>query len=441
MKLPRYTTALSVLLMISNAGQAQTTEHKAVRKHRVAVEQSSVAPAVLQAEAALEKNDFALAEKLLQPVLALDPNDYRAWFDLAYVYLATDRKSDAMDAYRKVSALKPALFEANLELGLLLAADSKNVEAAKYLLIATGLKPETKPNDSLYRAWYALGLVLEGADAPAALDAFHHAAELNPKELQPHLHSADLLLAQKNMVEAETEYKTALALDPMSAEVQSGLISILLATGKYSEAESRLRARLQSAPDDTATHLQLARVLFKSGKPEATIPELEAAANNRPDDPALLRQLADLYSDTKKYEQAALLYARLVVTSPSDARLHRDYGSMLYRLKRYPEAEKELVTAIKLDPKLVEAYSDLAFSAHQNKQYAFAIQVLDERAKLTPDLPATYFLRATAYDNLNVHKQAAENYHRFLDTAKGQFPDQEWQARHRLIAIEGSGKK
>jgi len=53
-----------------------------------------------------------------------------------------------------------------------------------------------------------------------------------------------------------------------------------------------------------------------------------------------------------------------------------------------------------------------------------------------PELPIGYFLRATAYDHLRAYKQAAENYHRFLDTVTGNYPDQEWQARHRLIAIE-----
>ena len=64
------------------------------------------------------------------------------------------------------------------------------------------------------------------------------------------------------------------------------------------------------------------------------------------------------------------------------------------------------------------------------------IKALDARAKLLPETPVGYFLRATAYDHLRDYKQAAVNYHRFLEAAKGQFPDQEWQARHRLIAIE-----
>jgi hypothetical protein len=82
------------------------------------------------------------------------------------------------------------------------------------------------------------------------------------------------------------------------------------------------------------------------------------------------------------------------------------------------------------------AYGDLAAAANENKNYGLVIKALDARAKLLPELPIGYFLRATAYDHLHEYKPAAENYHRFLDTATGSFPDQEWQARHRLIAIE-----
>lgn len=92
--------------------------------------------------------------------------------------------------------------------------------------------------------------------------------------------------------------------------------------------------------------------------------------------------------------------------------------------------------AVKLKPDFGAAYGDLAAAANENKNYELTIRALDARAKFLPEIPVGYFLRATAYDHLRAYKQAAENYHRFLDVAGGQFPDQEWQARHRLIAIE-----
>ena len=64
----------------------------------------------------------------------------------------------------------------------------------------------------------------------------------------------------------------------------------------------------------------------------------------------------------------------------------------------------------------------------------------DARAKFLPEVPMSFFMRASAYDHLRDYKNAAANYHRFLEVADGKFPDQEWQARHRLIAIEPKKK-
>src|SRR5256885_7865793 len=62
---------------------------------------------VLEAEAALQKNDYRTAEPLLLKVVAQDPQDYRAWFDLGFVYRATKRPNDAIAAYKKSIAIKP----------------------------------------------------------------------------------------------------------------------------------------------------------------------------------------------------------------------------------------------------------------------------------------------------------------------------------------------
>jgi hypothetical protein len=80
---------------------------------------------------------------------------------------------------------------------------------------------------------------------------------------------------------------------------------------------------------------------------------------------------------------------------------------------------------------------DLAFAASENKNYELTVRALNGRATLTTDMPVVcFFLRASAYDHLRDYKAAAADYHLFLDAAKGKYPDQEWQARHRLIAIE-----
>ena len=118
-----------------------------IRHHRIeeTVPDDSSSPEVDQAETAMQHNDLASAETLLQKAVTAKPNDYRAWFDLGYVYNATQRQPQAIDAYRKAVAAKPDVFESNLNLGLLLAKQGDNAEAAKYLKAATQLKPSANP--------------------------------------------------------------------------------------------------------------------------------------------------------------------------------------------------------------------------------------------------------------------------------------------------------
>jgi tetratricopeptide (TPR) repeat protein len=117
--------------------------------------------------------------------------------------------------------------------------------------------------------------------------------------------------------------------------------------------------------------------------------------------------------------------------------LHRGLGQALLRQKKFPEAQQEFLTAVRLKRDWPDVYVDLAFAASENKNYDLTIRALNGRALLNADLPVIcFFLRASAYDHLRDYKQAAVDYHHFLEVANGKYPDQEWQATHRLIAIE-----
>src|SRR5271167_1876681 len=166
-----------------------------VRHHRVAetVPDDASSPEVDQAETAMQHNDFPAAESLLQKAVAAKPSDYRAWFDLGYVYNAIHRTAEAIDAYRKAVAAKPDVFESYLNLGILLARQGELAEASKFLKAATQLKPTARPEEGLARAWQSLGKVQETIDPQQALVAFAEAAKLSPKDPEPHL-SAGILL-------------------------------------------------------------------------------------------------------------------------------------------------------------------------------------------------------------------------------------------------------
>jgi Flp pilus assembly protein TadD len=433
-------TALVVLAAFALApmvGRAQQESKPTIRHHLVEdPSDDASSPEVAQAEEAMQHDDFAAAEPLLQKAVAAKPNDYRAWFDLGYVYNATGRRAGAIDAYRKSVAAKPDVFESNLNLGLLLAKLGESAEAAKYLKTATQLKPTNHPDTGLTRAWQALGRVEESANPQQALAAYAEAAKLSPKDPQPHLAAAALLRKQNDLDAAGREYETAAELDPTSNDALSGLVDVCLTQKKYSGAEAILRKLLASDPQNSAARMQLARVLTAEGKNDEVAQELQSGLKASPGDPHAALELGTLYVNAGKDAEAEQQFRVAVQKLPQDPEVHFALGSLLLHEKKFLESQQELLIAVRLKPDLAEAYSNLAVVASSNKNYTLALQALDMRAKFLPETPATYFLRAATFDNLKAIPQAVEYYQKFLAVDAGKFPDEEWQARHRLIAID-----
>ena len=419
------------------AAPAQT--HTTIRHHQERVD--SQPPEIVQAEDAIQKNDFTAAEALLKKALDKEPNNYQAWFDLGFVLNRLGRADESIAAYRKSVAAKSDIFESNLNLGLMLIR-ANNSEAEQFLRAATGLKPTAQVEEGQARAWLALAHLLEDKKPADALQAYGKASELTPKDPEPHLSAGLLHERQKEFSDAEAEYKQVLTLDPKSTDPHSteaaiGLTNIYMKSGRLGDAEPLLRRLATERSEDAGIHLQLGRVLAAEGKKDDAIAELQTALKLAPSDADAQRDIADLYASAGKNDLAESAYRTLVTAQPKDPELHRGLGQALLRQKKFPEAQEEFLVALRLKRDWPDVYIDLAFAASENKNYELAIRALNGRTMLNVEMPAIcFFVRASAYDHLRDYKQAAVDYHHFLDVANGKYPDQEWQATHRLIAIE-----
>src|ERR1700757_2313322 len=147
--------ALGGLLATASLLSAQVSSSKTVRHHKVQVEDEAQPPELTQAEAAIEKKDYAAAEPLLKKVVATQPANYQAWFDLGFVYNALDQPTDSISAYRQSVAAKPDVFESNLNLGLMLVKNKKP-GAEEFLKAATTLKPTSRVEQGRASAWLSL---------------------------------------------------------------------------------------------------------------------------------------------------------------------------------------------------------------------------------------------------------------------------------------------
>jgi tetratricopeptide (TPR) repeat protein len=426
------TKAIAVALLASLALPALTQTRPPQKAHPQAAAEDRAADALKDAESLLQKQQYSQAEEKLQALIATQSENPQPWFDLGFAQSHQGKSAEAIASYKKAAQLDPKWFEAQQNLGLALARSGDLPAAAAALKTAVTLKPIVGGQQALAAAWLSLAQVTEESQPQEALAAYQKAAELDPPNADAQLGVARMAERSGNSAAAEQQFlKLAAAGNNDSIE---SLISLYLKQKRFSDAETWLHKYLAANPQNTAAQLQLGKLQTAEGKTQEAITTLEPVYKTSPD-PKVARELAGLYLETKQYPAAADLLRPLIAQSPNDAQLYLDYGSALMHQLKYAEAQAVLLKAVQLKPDLVEAYSDLAYAAEQNKNYELTIRVLDARAKLQPETPATLFLRATAYDNLRMYKPAATNYKLFLAAAGGKFPDQEFQARHRLKAI------
>src|ERR1700761_6574588 len=402
-----------------------------------ATKAAGIAPELAAAEDKIESHDYDAPRPGRVVYLQQPPGDARALFDLGFVEDSTGQQEAAERDYGRAIAADPKQFESHAALGLLYAQTSRADKAVAELQTASQLEPANHDEAAKAQVWRSLAQLQLASDPAAAKQSLLKALQLAPGSDTP----ADLVLtgqiaeANDDPEDAITAYQRALAADPGSAGATSGLAHVLLRQKKAQEAEPLLRAALAKHPEDAGLAAQLATALSAEGNDAEAITTLEKLHQLQPANTAVSGMLADAYLRTGAPDKAASLLAEAVQAAPNDASLLTDYGQSLIYTKEFAAAVPVLERAAAAEPKNEEAWGGLAFAHSQLHQDEQVLKDLAARQKIVADTPETLFLWATSYDNLHQMKQAAEYYDRFLAAAQGKYPNEEWQAKHRLVAL------
>ncbi len=380
-----------------------------------------------QANAALEAHDFERALKLLTPLAAASPKDARLLYDLGSAQDALDQTSAAEQSYRTAIADESTFAEPQVALGLLLARAGRFDDARATFLAATKLSASDAALRA--RAWRAL----------ARLDAKSHPADssaelLEALKLSPETPDDTLLTAQLaqatpgNSADAEAAYRHLLATRPDDPAASAALAHLLLAQKRPTEAEPILVAALDRA----------------QGKTPEAVALMEQLHQAQPQDANVTRLLADLYLDAGADAKAEPLLTRLAAQDPKNTDLAEDRARALIHLKRFPEAQSVLAPLV-AQPALFPTSADLgqmagelAFVCTQNNDPFGALHAINVRATVLPTSVSILFLTAISQDKLHHTKLAQQAYREFLAASNGSNPDEEFEAQHRLVALEHS---
>lgn len=434
--LARPLSILVAVVLFSSLGAAQTT----ARPPRASVppaparnHDARAAAQIAAAERLLERKNYAEAAGRLKEALATDTENAHGWYLLGFSLAAQGDKPSAVQAYTRAVQLRPQHFESTLNLGLLYASLGDS-QAERFLRKALELQPEGPAAPAKAAAVFALARVLDAKSPDEALELYNQAAELAPRP-EYHIYAAALCERRKDFACAVSEYNAALRLDAASKPAIAGLANAYIAAGDTARAEPLVRRLIQADPADSAPRLHLVRLLLAQGKPEDARRELAPALAT----PDAARKAAALFAGSGlDAAQQLAIYQQVLAAHPGLSDVRHDYARLLMRQKRWQEANVALLEIAKAEPQNPAVLSDLAAATFETRNYPGALAVLDRLRTLQPDTPGTLFLRALSLDHLKRPRDAAKAYKEFLAAAGGKFPEQEWQARHRINALTGN---
>jgi tetratricopeptide (TPR) repeat protein len=375
---------------------------------------------------ALDEGKYEAAADAFRKAVAADPADYFAHFNLALAYGFLHRDAEGVAEYRKTLELKPGLYEAQLNGGILLMRLKEPAEALPLLAAAS----EQKPREFL--PLYHLGEAqLQSGAFEQAGDAFRAALELDANSAPAELGLAHALARQGNVAGADPHFRRAVQLDP-------GLRECLLElAGLYEESRqpAPAMALYRQFPENPAAQEHLGNLMLENRQYADAIPRLEAAFSRDPT-PANRAALAAACVFAGQLDRALPLLDQAVEAEPGNYDLRMMYARALRDSKRYPAAAVQFSDAARLKPSEAMTWNELGGMLYMTGQYQSALSAFDRARDLGENSAGNWFLRAIILDKLKQLKPALAAYQRFLALSQGRNPDQEFQARQRSRIIQ-----
>jgi len=375
---------------------------------------------------ALDEGKYEAAAEAFTKAVAADPSDYTAHFNLALAFSLLQQDTQGIAEYRKTLELHPGLYEAQLNLGILLLQQKNPADAKPLLEAAVAQKPaEFRPR--LYLAEAQLGTG-EVAKAEANYQA---AIEANPKSAGAQLGLARALAQQGKLPDAAPHFHRAAELDP---NYRDSLLELAALYEKGRQPAEAIEIYRQFS-ENAAAQERLGELLLESNQYAEAIPRLEEAYAKSPTQ-ANRVGLAEAFLFNRQLEKAIPLLEKAVAEEPSNYDLRMMFARALRDHKQYPAAAQQFQAALKAKPEAGHLWDELGGVLYLADDYQQALAAFDRGRQLGENTAGNAFFRAIILDKLRQLKPALEAYRQFLAMSEGKNPDQEWQARQRVRIIQ-----
>lgn len=345
------------------------------------------------------------AQRNLEKVIKLQPNNLEAWVLLADVYNRQRDFGNAVTAFKKVIELDPNNAAAYLGLGGIQVRMQKPQEAAQNLEKALTLDP------SKNEAKMFLGNAYEDArEWVKAADAYEKYLATNPANAWTIYQRMGMCRKEAGQFDqAAAAFVEALKAQPQDQSLQYKLAQAYDLGGKFAEAEAAYKKLAEMSPKDAITYYRGILAMYDKANNQAkAIEAAQKVVDLNPNDEQSHYNLGFMYQKMQKYNEAIATYKKALGVKPTYDIAWFQIGYCYYMMKNYPEAAAAFQKNVEIVPDHFYGYMYIGMCYMQIKQFAKALDPMKKASDLKPEDGTAMFNLGVIYLNLKDKYSALE---------------------------------
>ena len=341
-----------------------------------------------QADAALERGDFAAAETLYGKARKTGGGDAALHLGLGFALNGQGRTDEARQAAHDALALDAALAPAHFLFGLIDRNDAPSAE--------THYRRSLELDPGHAGAALRLGLLLHGqgraAQAAQAVEqCLAHGRENKPGHSDLHTLRANLYFEEGRFDEAAMHYEAVLAQQPAHAAALANFGLLKLRQHDLPRALELLQRAADLDPYSAATLHNLGLALRAAGRRDEALACHEQALAIAPELHAARRDLAALLSERGMLPEAIAHLRQALAARPDDLDARHQLGEALLAAGNFAEAADCCRAVVQAEPRHVAALVNLAGALQGMRHFADAGDAYRRALLLSPEQAVIHF--------------------------------------------------
>lgn len=266
----------------------------------------------LAKEYAIQKNPKE-AEAILRMLLQANPNDLEVQFELGDIFMSAGDFKRAEELYVAAKNNAPNSIVGYVKVAQANMAQGKWDRAVAELNEAMRLNPQAENATALLAQAY-----LKQKKPASALALAEARIAKNPQDAFALNLLGEIQISQRDLVNAEENFRKAMAIQPRWIVPQNNLVNSYLMEGKKDEALKGLEAAIKANPDNYTAYMSIAQIYVRDKAYKKAMETYERVLARKPGLWTAANDLAYLMSETRGDLDKALTLAQKSLAQRSE---------------------------------------------------------------------------------------------------------------------------